>query len=956
MRSYVGKLPHKRPLSMVVPSRDCTPRRLQRRGASGRHNVNELQPFYTDAPPVSRITPQTSSREEKASNPAGRAKADPTEIRRAIELLIEPQAVVELRAPIRKNRVVSGYYENTQAGVAALVRDATVWNDQAQEKNRPEGLYISLNPIDPALLARSWNRATDYAKHTTADADVVRRRWLPIDCDVTRPAGISSTDGQHQMALALARQIRAFLQEYGITTIEADSGNGGHLLVPVDLPNDDESRVLLERVLKALAHRFDTDQVHVDLTTFNAARIYKLYGTVAGKGDSTPDRPHRLARILDIPDTLHPASIESLREMVAQLAEEPKDPVTPAGRRGHGSFSIDRFMSDELPEAGEPVPYKGGRMWKLPQCLFNPAHTDGEAAIIELPNGALAYKCFHNSCRGRDWHAVRDLIEPGWRDLHSGNGKSWPEKAPLPGDEDAPPPRRTPGVNGRANGTTPPAEPAEWDPVIPLELERLPAFPLDSLPDPIADMVRAVSVATQTPPDAAAMVALSVLAVGAAKRVEAMPKPGWKEPLVLWTLTALASGNAKTAVVDDISRPVVEYQAQLEQDMAYEIAARQVDREIAQARLEKIKKEAVRTTDGAERQLLRDEAAGLAAELAQMPPAAAPRLLCDDTTPEKLGMLMEAQGGRIAVLSAEGGVFAGMMGHYSSGQPNLDVYKKGHSGDPVQVDRVGRPPVHIERPALTLGLLIQPGVIGRLNEKDEFRDEGLLARFLYSFPDSWVGHRDADSEPVPDEVRQRYARLVRRLLELPADADEHGKPRPHILTFTDAARAGVVEYRAQIEPRLGEGGDLAHLADWGSKLHGALVRIAALLHLADSVDERCPWEIPVTRYSVEVASQICAYLIPHAKAAFGVMVESPVLDKARYILNWIIRKRLTHFTRREAHQALQRRFPQVTDLDQPLAVLCERGYIRHTTQQDNVSGGRPVRAAFVVNPNVLAER
>jgi len=34
---------------------------------------------------------------------------------------------------------------------------------------------------------------------------------------------------------------------------------------------------------------------------FNPARIWKLYGTVSRKGDSIPERPHRLARILEAP-------------------------------------------------------------------------------------------------------------------------------------------------------------------------------------------------------------------------------------------------------------------------------------------------------------------------------------------------------------------------------------------------------------------------------------------------------------------------------------------------------------------------------------------------------------------------------------------------------------------------------------------------------------------------------
>lgn len=54
---------------------------------------------------------------------------------------------------------------------------------------------------------------------------------------------------------------------------------------------------LIRDALHALAHRWGDDQVGVDVTVFNPARIWKLYGTMARKGDSTPDRPHRKSYI-----------------------------------------------------------------------------------------------------------------------------------------------------------------------------------------------------------------------------------------------------------------------------------------------------------------------------------------------------------------------------------------------------------------------------------------------------------------------------------------------------------------------------------------------------------------------------------------------------------------------------------------------------------------------------------
>jgi hypothetical protein len=145
-------------------------------------------------------------------------------------------------------------------------------------------------------------RALGEKDPTTADHDVLRRRWLPIDCDPKRPAGISSSDEEHELALDRAFEIREALWDQGWDEpILADSGNGAHLLYPIDVAAQDDGFV--KGTLDDLARRFSDTAVSIDQTVFNPARIWKLYGTVARKGDHAPivGRPHRLARILEVP-------------------------------------------------------------------------------------------------------------------------------------------------------------------------------------------------------------------------------------------------------------------------------------------------------------------------------------------------------------------------------------------------------------------------------------------------------------------------------------------------------------------------------------------------------------------------------------------------------------------------------------------------------------------------------
>ncbi len=223
-------------------------------------------------------------------------KPDPREIIRFLGLISASGQIVELR--ILKVQEGSRGFMSTMSGYFSdYVRLA-----EAAAKHSPmaQGAYITINPVNPSLLARSANKLRVAGKDSplTTDADIAVRGWLPIDLDPVRPRGISATDEEHELAIERARQVRDALHAEGWPRpILADSGNGAHLLYKIDLPSDD--REVVKKCLEALALRFDDHRVKVDQVVFNPARIWKLYGTVSRKGDSLPDRPHRLARILE---------------------------------------------------------------------------------------------------------------------------------------------------------------------------------------------------------------------------------------------------------------------------------------------------------------------------------------------------------------------------------------------------------------------------------------------------------------------------------------------------------------------------------------------------------------------------------------------------------------------------------------------------------------------------------
>jgi len=222
------------------------------------------------------------------------------------------------------------------------------------------------------------------------------------------------------------------------------------------------------------------------------------------------------------------------------------------------------------------------------------------------------------------------------------------------------------------------------------------------------------------------MLALSVGAAAGAKVVEVEIWEGWKEPLNLFTVTGLRPGSRKTTVFQRMCAPLEAREAQLIEDTAPEIAEQRTRHKIYEERLKKVQAKAAKS-EGDELDTLTADAMQAASDLDSIKVPAQPRVLVDDASPERLTTLLADQGGRIALMSPEGGVFDMMAGRYSQGVPNLDVYLKGHAGDALRVDRVGRPSDYIQNPALTIGLAVQPEVLRGLANKPGFRrGRGLL--------------------------------------------------------------------------------------------------------------------------------------------------------------------------------------------------------------------------------------
>ena len=214
---------------------------------------------------------------------------------KVLSALYHPQDVLELRIlGLPRGEVKAGYYD-----------DKIKMADRAAHySGRGNSIYAVVNPVNPEIKKRPRNKLTEWAKDLTKDKDIPHRRYVFVDCDPVRPSNLSATDTEHQAAIEKAWEIREWLmQEMNFPDMFlADSGNGAHLLIPVDLPNDGATTQVIKSFLALLAERFDSKVIKIDQCVFNAARLIKIWGTKASKGENLLERPHRFSQLLHMPE------------------------------------------------------------------------------------------------------------------------------------------------------------------------------------------------------------------------------------------------------------------------------------------------------------------------------------------------------------------------------------------------------------------------------------------------------------------------------------------------------------------------------------------------------------------------------------------------------------------------------------------------------------------------------
>ena len=330
---------------------------------------------------------------------------DTTEIKRTIETLKPKHQLFEIRIlGTDKKRILSGYFTDAE----------TLINAFDSVDLRGANVYFTLNEVEQSLYSRVQHDKFVANTSTTSDSEILTFQWLFVDLDPIRPAGISSSDEELEEARKAAAKVKEYLQDLKFEEpIEAMSGNGYHLLYRINLPNDSEKEntQLIAYCLATLAALFNNDTVKIDVVNCNPSRICKLHGTMAQKGANTDKRPHRMSKLLSVPESLKITHKRQLLRLVEELPEEIRRPVQQTKTNTSSEFDVVEFMNAHGLTYTEHSGTQG-RIFHLDHCPFDHNHINGDARIFAYPNGAVAFKCHHNSCKQYKWQDVRLKYEP----------------------------------------------------------------------------------------------------------------------------------------------------------------------------------------------------------------------------------------------------------------------------------------------------------------------------------------------------------------------------------------------------------------------------------------------------------------------------------------------------------------------------------------------------------------
>lgn len=452
------------------------------------------------------------------------------------------------------------------------------------------------------------------------------------------------------------------------------------------------------------------------------------------------------------------------------------------------------------------------------------------------------------------------------------------------------------------------------------------------LPSPYKEFSEALSNRLETPKSAAILCILSILATAVQNKFVVQAEADYAEPLNLYIMVGMPPANRKTAILKSCVKPVIDYEKkqrmQLEPEYKKQLSMfysqkKLIENERKRLTTEKANEGAIEII--AEKEMMLNE------------PPALPKLFLTDATTESLATALYEQGGKISIITDEGGILDTCSGLYTGGVSNIDVLLKGWDGGNLSIKRRDRE-VYIA-PYITIFMIVQPVIFENMAKNKNFAGKGFYERFLFCEPYSKIGYRTHQGQTIPGEVVRNYECAITELLNIPMPS------RPAKIRLSKQALLVWKIFQDKLEKELRKGGKLELCQGWGGKLCGQTLRLAGLLHIARYKGN----SVSLNEDTMNDAIAIASCLISHAAKVFDnfILSSDARIKEAQFVWGIIKGFGKLSITQREIVYALRHKMcaNQIKEL---LSILIERNLISEPVK---TPGCRTI--TYFVNPQAL---
>lgn len=461
--------------------------------------------------------------------------------------------------------------------------------------------------------------------------------------------------------------------------------------------------------------------------------------------------------------------------------------------------------------------------------------------------------------------------------------------------------------------------------------ESLPSFPTDCLPSVVCEFVKAAAIATSTDKAMAATAVLSAFSGCIAGAYRAVGKPGHSEPLTLYTLIVADPGERKSPIMRYVREPLDRCVSLYNDRRRQDFYRNKEQKRILVDEIEKLRRTGGSAEDIAAKQCQAD----CIEDTEEL-------VLCiDDVTPEALSRLL-SQNRALIMLSDEAGMLKNFGGRYSNGIPNLDLLLKCWSGETYRKDRCNGEALLLKEPYLSVCLCAQPYIVENLMSSEYFRSSGLTARFLYTFPKSYVGIREYDTPDIPVQVKGGYHSIVFSAFNSRVVFRKRNVP---LFLSEDGRQKFIHYYNTEIEPKLRD--RFAECQNWGGKYHGLILRLSGILHcMSEFSKDRMPENERISAETIGNAIRIGEYYTRQAVFAYTQNEFDKSIAGAEYVLRKLTAKQINEITPRELLHTC-RKFKTMEELRVSVELLIEHGYIKEDSRRVS---GQKTKTFYLVNP------